>query len=149
MSKTAFWSQNLLHMMFDHIGFGLLTTLDITLGGSPGNFYISLHTADPGVSGDQSTNETTYGGYARVLVGRADPNWEIGGATFGQLVENSNPIAFNECISGSSTVTHFGIGTAATGAGTLLYRGTLTSPTPIGFGSEVEFAAGNLNVTEV
>ena len=41
---------------------------------SPGtNLYISLHKANPGATGNQSTSEATYGGgtgYARVAVAR-------------------------------------------------------------------------------
>lgn len=32
----------------------------------PGNVYVSLHTADPGEGGDQTTNEVSYTSYARV-----------------------------------------------------------------------------------
>lgn len=30
------------------------------------NLYVSLHTADPGEAGDQTTNEAAYTSYARV-----------------------------------------------------------------------------------
>ena len=33
-------------------------------------FYISLHTADPGETGSQTTSETAYTGYARVAIDR-------------------------------------------------------------------------------
>ena len=33
---------------------------------------------------------------------------------------------FPACTSGTATITHFGIGTAASGAGVLLYKGTVT-----------------------
>lgn len=35
-----------------------------------GSFYISLHTADPGETGSQTTSETAYTNYARVAVAR-------------------------------------------------------------------------------
>src|SRR5882762_5387367 len=35
-----------------------------------GSLYLSLHTADPGVTGDQTTSEATYTSYARVAVAR-------------------------------------------------------------------------------
>lgn len=41
-----------------------------------GVFYISLHTADPS-SGDQSTSETTYTGYARISVVRTASGWTV------------------------------------------------------------------------
>lgn len=42
-----------------------------------GSLYVSLHTADPGVGGDQSTNEATYTSYARVAVARTTGGWTI------------------------------------------------------------------------
>src|SRR5881392_3242288 len=36
-----------------------------------GSFYISLHTADPGETGDQTTSETAYTNYVRVAVARS------------------------------------------------------------------------------
>ena len=42
-----------------------------------GNFYASLHTADPGLDGDQTTSECTYGAYARVAITRAGGSWTI------------------------------------------------------------------------
>ena len=35
------------------------------------NLYVSLHTADPGEAGDQTTSEATYTGYARIAVVRS------------------------------------------------------------------------------
>jgi hypothetical protein len=45
---------------------------------------------------------------------------------------------------GSGTVTHFGVGTAATGAGTLLYKGTVTPNIPVGNGITPQLNAGNM-----
>ena len=42
-----------------------------------GNFYASLHTADPGLDGGQTSNEATYGSYARVAITRAGGSWTI------------------------------------------------------------------------
>ena len=36
-----------------------------------GSFYVALHSSDPGDAGDQSTNEISYTGYARVAVARS------------------------------------------------------------------------------
>lgn len=36
-----------------------------------GVFYISLHTADPGETGSQTTSESAYTSYARVSVARS------------------------------------------------------------------------------
>lgn len=42
-----------------------------------GNLYISLHTSDPGATGDQTTNEATYTSYARVAVVRSASGWTV------------------------------------------------------------------------
>jgi hypothetical protein len=86
------------------------------------NLYASLHTADPGETGDQTTSETTYTSYARVAVARTS-----GGFT---VTNNSvSPVAaitFPAGTGGSGTVTHAAIGTASAGAGKLLFSGTVT-----------------------
>ena len=47
------------------------------------NLYLSLHTADPGVGNNQTTNETSYTNYARIAVARTTIGWDVpsGGAT--------------------------------------------------------------------
>jgi hypothetical protein len=42
-----------------------------------GNLYISLHTADPGADGDQTTSECAYTSYARVAVARSGAGWTV------------------------------------------------------------------------
>lgn len=91
--------------------------------GTSGNFYVSLHTADPGPTGDQGTSEAAYAGYARVAIGRALGNWII--AT--PQVSNQNAVLFPACTSGGPEVeTYFGLGTSLTGTGNLIYWGPLS-----------------------
>ena len=91
---------------------------------SAGSFYISLHTADPGESGNQNTNEATYTGYARVAVVRSGSGWTLTTST----ISNAALVQFAQCTGGSNTLTHFGIGTdSGSGAGNLLFKGALTS----------------------
>ena len=89
-----------------------------------GSFYISLHTADPGKAGTQSTSEATYTGYARVGVPRTAGGWTVTGSA----VTNAAGVQFATATGGSNTITHVGIGTAGTGAGKLLYRLPLQNP---------------------
>jgi hypothetical protein len=42
---------------------------------------ISLHTADPGEAGDQTTSEATYKSYARVSVARTTAGWTVTSGT--------------------------------------------------------------------
>ena len=44
-----------------------------------GSFYISLHTADPGETGSQTTSEANYTGYARVGVARSSAGFTVSG----------------------------------------------------------------------
>lgn len=106
--------------------------------------YISLHTATPGAGGNQTTNEATFGAYARVAVTAATGfSAASGGAT-----DNTGLIQFLECTSGSNTVTYVAIGTAASGAGQLLYFGALTASRDISTGIQPQFAISALTVTE-
>lgn len=86
------------------------------------NLYVSLHTADPGEAGSQTTSEATYTSYARVAVARTSGGWVLTGSS----ISPAAAITFPEATGGTNTITHFGIGTAASGAGVLLYSGTVT-----------------------
>ncbi len=106
--------------------------------------YVSLHTATPGAGGDQTTNEATFGSYARVAVTAATGfSAAAAGAT-----ANTGLIQFPECSSGSNTVTFVAIGTASSGAGQLLYFGALTSSRDISTGIQAQFAISALTATE-
>lgn len=105
--------------------------------------YISLHTADPGETGNQSTSETGYTSYARVSVARSSSGWTVTGNT----ASNAGVITFPACSGGTSTVTHFGIGLSATGTGTLLLKGALTASLAVSNGITPRYAIGDLTVT--
>lgn len=94
------------------------------------NLYVSLHTADPGEAGDQTTNEAAYTSYARVAVARTTGGWTV----TGNSVSPVSNIVFPTHTGGATTaLTHVGIGTASSGAGKLLYKGALSpSITPDG-----------------
>lgn len=88
------------------------------------NLYVSLHTADPTDSGSQSSSEANYTGYARVAVARTSGSWTCTTVSGVTTVKPAAAITFPAATGGSSTVTHFAIGTAATGTGKILYAGT-------------------------
>ena len=108
-----------------------------------GSFYISLHTADPGEAGTQSTSEASYTGYARVAVNRTAGGWTRTVST----IANTALVQFAQCTGGSATVTHFGIGTDSTGAGNLLMKGALSASLSISNGIQPQFAAGAMTAT--
>lgn len=108
-----------------------------------GSFFISLHTADPGEAGNQSTNEISYTGYARVAVARTAGGWTRSVST----VSNTALVQFPQATGGSAVATHFGIGTDSSGAGNLLLKGALNSSLSISNGIQPQFAAGAMTAT--
>ena len=108
-----------------------------------GSFYISLHSADPGEAGNQSTNEISYTGYARVGVNRTAGGWTRTVST----IANTALVQFGQCTGGTATATHFGIGTDSTGAGNLLLKGALNASLSISNGIQPQFAAGAMTAT--
>lgn len=90
------------------------------------NLYISLHTADPTDAGLQTASEATYTGYARVAVPRSTGGWTVATAVGVTTAKPVAVITFPAATGGSSTVTHFAIGTDVSGGGKVLYAGTCT-----------------------
>lgn len=124
MSKGNTFENDLLKLIFNATA---IANMADNASSSPlTNLYVSLHTADPGEAGDQTTNEVStsvYENYARVAVARTSGGWTVTG-------NSVSPAADIEFAAGvdddSATLTHFGIGTAASSTGKLLYKGTLT-----------------------
>lgn len=85
------------------------------------NLYVSLHTGDIGEGGDQTTNEATFTSYARVAVLRTSGGWTVSTNS----VVNAGTISFPACTGGTNAITHWAIGTASSGAGKILYKGSL------------------------
>lgn len=84
---------------------------------------LSLHTADPGEAGNQTTSEAAYTSYARVAQARTTGGFAApsGGAT--TLAAAAN---FPAGTGGSGTVTHCAAGTAHTSTGKIIMSGTVT-----------------------
>lgn len=143
MSASNACENALLDLIFDNLAFAKIGDASgLQPSAADGSLYVSLHTADPGEAGDQTTSECDYTGYARVAVGRT-AGWTI----TDNKAENAAATTFAECTGGSNTATHFGIGTDASGAGVLLFSGALDSNLAISSGITPEFAAGDLYVT--
>lgn len=108
-----------------------------------GSFYISLHTADPGETGTQTTSETAYTGYARLAVARTSGAWTVSGNN----ASNAAAVTFANCTATpGSPVTHFGIGTDASGAGNLLFKGALTASYQPAVGNAPQFPIGDIDI---
>jgi hypothetical protein len=121
MGKNNVASNGWLNLLFQATTFANVAS-NVASGGIT-NLYASLHTADPGASGNQSTNEIGYTSYARVAVARSSSGWTTSSA---QSVSPVSNISFPAGTGGSGTAAYFGIGANSTGAGVLFYSGTIT-----------------------
>lgn len=106
--------------------------------------YVSLHTADPGEAGNQTSNETSYTPYARVSVPRTTGGWVVTGNT----VNPAASITFPACSSGTATITHVAVGTATSGTGKLLYSGTVTPNISVAAGVTPTLTVGSTIVED-
>lgn len=122
MSKSNSWENGLLLLLFNNTDFANVgDAAGLQNSAAAGSLYVSLHTADPGEAGSQTTNETAYTNYVRVAVARSGAGWTVSANS----VSNAAAIAFAQCGVTGATITHFGLGTDSSGAGTLLYSNTL------------------------
>lgn len=109
---------------------------------SGGNFYVALHTADPGETGSPTTSEATYTGYARVAITRNSAGFTVSGNS----ASNTSAVNFAQCTGGSNTITHFSIVSSASGAGTLFGSGALSSSVVVSTNITPSFAVGVLSI---
>src|SRR3990167_3277669 len=142
MSKGDTFENDLLKLIFQAVAIADIAENDTTAPLT--NLYVSLHTADPGEAGVQTTSEATYTGYARVAVARTSGGWAVSTNT----ADNVAAITFGACTAGSNTITHFAVGTASSGAGKILYSGALTASLAVSAGITPQFAAGVLDISE-
>lgn len=123
MSKTNDLENQFLLLLFNNTDLsGVGDGTGLRGSTTAGSLFVSLHTADPGEAGNQTTSEVSYTGYARVGVARSGSGWTV----TGNSVSPAANIDFGPCTAGSATATHFGIGTAVSGTGKLLYKGAIT-----------------------
>lgn len=141
MSKSNTFENDILLLIFNGTAIADLADNDAT---SPlTNLYVALHTADPGETGNQSTNEVTYTSYARVAVARTSGGWVV----TGNSVSPASAITFPAGTGGSGTATYASIGTAASGTGKILYKGAL-SPTIVTGNGITPVIANTSTITE-
>lgn len=121
MGKSTTTSNNLLKLVFNATAWANIAD---NAGSSPNtNLYVALHTADPGAGGNQTTSEIAYTSYARVAVARTTSGWTASSSA------STSPVAdvvFPAGTGGSGTATYFSIGMLSSGAGIILYSGTVT-----------------------
>ncbi len=124
MSKSNALETALLNLYFLNTGHANVGDATGLRGSTAaGSFYLSLHTADPGEAGTQSTNEVAYTGYARVAVARSGSGFSVSGSAL-SLVANAD---FGQATAGTFPITayYWGLGVASSGATELEYSGPL------------------------
>jgi len=102
------------------------------------DFWLSLHTGEPDfMRSSQSDKEVKYKGYKRVDMHRDKFTWELViekepdylGSRTTRKIRNIKKAVFNEVKEDTGiTVTHFGLGTAQEGEGSLIMYGSLAFP---------------------
>lgn len=86
------------------------------------SWSLGAHTSDPGESGNQTTNETSYTSYARVTVARTSSGFD----TTGGVSTLAALTSFPACTGSTATLTHLSLGNASSGTGRLQTSGTIT-----------------------
>lgn len=120
MPKNAAFDNSLLLLIFNAT---TIASIANNASSSPlTNLYVSLHTADPTTSGNQTSSEATYTGYARVAVARTSAGWTV----TANSVSPAATISFPACTGGTNTITNWAVGSASTGTGSILYSGTVS-----------------------
>ena len=124
MSKSDTFENDLLALLFNNTAIANIgDAAGLRASTTAGSLWYSLHTADPGEAGTAVTNETAYAGYARVAGARSSGGFTV----TGNSVSPPANVDFGECTaSPGGAITHFGIVNTASGAGKLLYSGTMT-----------------------
>jgi hypothetical protein len=154
MSKSAAWQLDLLRLVFQNIDAPAIGDAGGLRGSQQaGNLYLSLHTDDPGKSGNQETNETNYAGYGRMAVPRSPAGFTVSSEINeqGDEVGKVNPAAnidFAKCGSSGPSITHWAVGIAEMGAGKRLYSGPVTPNIPVVEGYTIPRLEISTKVTE-
>ena len=121
MSKSNTFETEMLALIFN--GTAIANLADNAAASPLTNLYLSLHTADPGETGVQTTSEVAYTGYARVAVARTAGGWSVAAGSVSPVAA----IEFGEMTAGTpGTALYASVGTASSGTGKILYSGILT-----------------------
>ena len=142
MPKSTTFSNDLAALIFNATA--IANMADNAAGSPLTNLYLSLHTASPGIGGAQTTNETSYTNYARIAVARSGGGWTVASGA----AQNAALAQFPQCGASGATLTHVAVGTAASGAGKVLYAGALNASLAVSNLIQPQFSAGALTVTE-
>jgi hypothetical protein len=127
MSKSDTFENALMLLIFNNTDIANIGDAAGLLGSATaGNLWLALHTADPGEAGSAITSETAYENYARVAVARASGagGFTVSGNSVSPTDDETFPAAGPTSPGGP--LTHWSVVNTSSGAGIILYRGTLT-----------------------
>lgn len=140
MSATDVFENGILSLIFENANYANVGDAGGLRGSvAAGVFYISLHTADPGETGNQTTSESAYTNYARVSVARSVAGWTVAAG----VADNDAAVTFAQCGATGSTITNCGLGTDVSGVGNLFLKGTASLT--VSNGITPSFAIGALD----
>jgi hypothetical protein len=139
--KGITFDNDLLKLIFN--GNAIAGIADNAASGPLTALFLSLHTADPGAAGAQTTSEAAYGNYTRMPV----PRSSIGFTVSGNAVTLTVAVIFPTASSGSEIENFAAVGTTVTGSGKILYRGPITPALNITTGIAPQLTAGT-TITE-
>lgn len=104
------------------------------------DWFVALHTADPGEDGTQATNEVNYTGYARLALPRTTAAATVSGGT----TTFTQHMLFPTMTGGTQgNATYVSIGYSQNGAGMILVRGALTNSIPLVTGAAPLIPSGS------
>ena len=141
--KSISTSNSILQLVFNATPWSNMA-LNAT-GSVASSLYVSLHTADPGTGGSQTTNETSYTNYARIPVVRTSAGWTVTNNT----VTNAALIQFASCGASGATLTYVAVGTGSVGPGLVLWSGPIGASLTVSNAIQPQFVAGSLIITEI
>ena len=122
MSIADATENNILNLYFRAVAIANLA--DNAASSPETNIAYALHTADPGDTGNQTTNEIAYTSYARTNVARTTAGHTA--STAGSTSPAAN-VDFPAGTGGSGTATHFSTGKASvTGTADIYWSGTVS-----------------------
>lgn len=127
MSKSnTFERQFLRHILLNEAIPNIGDATGLPAAATAGSLYVALCTADPGDAGSAVTNECTYTGYARAAVPRTASGFAVdatdGIASFVAQVNGGQRTDTGT----AQVISHWALVTTASGAGTILWSGTVT-----------------------
>ena len=131
--------------ILDYIMNGTALSGAHTAGGS---YYVSLHTASPGVDG-QTSNEVSTSGTAYAPITTTAADWSTATSAEPSEVSNSGALSYAQATgSGFGTVSHFGLWNHVSTRGTANFLGSeaLAASQAVAAGNTLSFPTGTLKI---